>query len=420
MNPTIIHTIEKGPTLVLSPLAESQSVTIGVICKTGAIFETTTNAGISHFIEHLNFKGTKHRSAQEIVSEIDSVGGKINAYTTKEFTEYYVSILSENVDKAINILADIIQRSVYKKIDINTERQVILEEIKMYNDTPDELIHDLTIANALHGHKLGNSILGIEKSIKNISREKIVEYVERFYTPQNCIIVAAGNFDVDTMTNKITKAFAFRKHTAEKSNYPRPASITPGVVYHKKNTEQIHLCCTTKGVAYADEEKYTAALLNLILGGNMSSRLFQNIREKYGLVYSIYSYLSMFKNTGLFSMYAGTSSQNYKKVIKLITNELKKLVLTKITKQELEQAKQNYKGTMVLALETTSAKMNWIGKSYLYYEKIITLNEVCEKIDMVTTDQILNFARRIFNSKYLHTTIIGNIPKEDHIKRITI
>src|SRR3989339_1753247 len=334
--------LKNGLTILTEEISSLRSVSMGILVGTGVGNELTDEGGISHFIEHMNFKGTKQRSAFEIAHALDSVGGKMNAYTSKELTMYYAVVLDKHIDTAIDVLSDTLLNSVFEPKEMELEKGVVLEEIKMYEDSPDELIHDYFAEKILHGHTLAKPIIGNETTVRSFSRTAVLNYLDRCYGPRNTVISLAGAVPSD-IVERIKVAFAGYNGKGKMEKGPIPQVHGSQNLKHKK-TEQIHLCLGAKGVAQKDEDRYPYAVLDNILGGSMSSHLFQEVREKRGLVYSIYSTTSPFYDFGLSYVYAGTSKENMLQVIELILKELGKLKKEGISAAELDKARENLKG----------------------------------------------------------------------------
>lgn len=412
-----IEKLANNITLIIEEIPSLRSVAVGILAGVGSVHEEDSNAGISHYIEHMLFKRTAKRSALDIAEEIDAIGGKINAHTSKEYTNYYAVVLDTHVDVAVDILADMYLNSVFEKEELNTERNVILEEINMYEDTPDENIHDLAMQNIWNQHALGRPIIGRAESINKINRDKILNYYKSHYTPENTIISVAGNIKANQVIKLVKDKF--EHFTGKKNKYSEELpKINPGMTTYKKKTEQVHLCLSIKGVSYENEDRFSLSLLSAILGGNMSSRLFQKIREQKGLVYSIYTYPAFYKKAGLFMTYAGTNLKNSQQVLDLSLQEFSAIKDKGITPAELNRAKEQIKGSMVLSMETSSSRMTWLAKSYYYYQKIDTLETVFKKIDKVSAEDIQRLANNFFIKENMHLTAIGDFPKKNYFKEI--
>ncbi|MFC1517743.1 M16 family metallopeptidase [Candidatus Margulisiibacteriota bacterium] len=403
--------LDNGITVVTEELPHLRSTAVGFIVGLGSRDEDPVDSGVSHFIEHMSFKGTATRTAFDIAESLDAVGGKINAHTSKEYTSYYSVVLDTHVDIALNILSDIYINSVFDEKEMNTEKKVVIEEINMYEDTPDELIHDLSAQNIWQHHPLGRAIIGEKKAIHNLTRKRVLEYVHKFYVPKNTYIAIAGNIKHEKIIEQVQNLLGGMQGEKPKENHHEDPHVKPGIEVVRRETEQAHLCLATKGVSYEDDDRYAISLLSSIIGGTMSSRLFQNVRERKGLVYSIYSYQSFYKQAGLFTVYAGTRIDNSKEVVDLILHEFSDIKKNAVSEKELTRAKEQLKGNMVLNLETSNSRMGWINKSQFYYGRIVPIDEVFEKIDKVTREDIQRLANEIFIPERLNLTAIGSFPK---------
>jgi len=399
--------LDNGIRVVYERIPFVRSISIGIWVGTGSRNENSTNNGISHFIEHMLFKGTNKRSAKEIAACIDNLGGQINAFTGKECTCFYTKTLDEHMDIAVDVLADMLFNSKFDKKDIDTEKRVILEEISMYEDSPEDLVHDLLSEAVWNGDPLGYPILGTKECLEDITRDRIIEYMEQMYTPQNIVISAAGNFDENHLIDTLTRYFGGwnRKGTAV-TDY-NAVNFIPGKVVKEKDIEQVHLCLGFEGMEHGDKDLYSLLAVNNILGGGMSSRLFQKIREETGLVYSIYSYPSSYKRAGLFTIYAGMNPNHLDIVLELILDEIDILLKKGIDHDELAKSKEQLKGSYMLGLESTSSRMNSIGKSELLLGYIHTPEEILQKIEDVNMESVHNTINRIFDSKRMSMSLVG-------------
>lgn len=405
-----IEKFKNGLTVVLEPIPYVKSISLGIFVGSGSGNEPSDQNGISHFIEHMNFKGTKTRSAREIAEVLDSVGGKLNAYTSKEHTSYYATVLDEHFDTALDLMSDIFFNSVYRESDIETEKRVVLEEIKMYEDSPDEIIHDLYVRNIWPNFNLGQPVIGKKEVVAKLTRQDVLAYLEEHYYPGNIIISVAGNFKQDQIKEKIREVFGRvdgKKKITQESKLPK---FKAGVNLITKETEQTHLCFGSRGVSYHDERRYPLLVLSSIIGGSMSSVLFQEIREKRGLVYSIFSYPQYFKNSGLFTIYAGTGMKNAREVLSIVIDKIEALKKN-FPVNMLKTAKEQLKGSLILGLESTSNRMSWNGKNYFYYEKIRKVEEISKIINRIEVDDLLQLLDYTFNPKYYALTAIGNFKK---------
>ena len=393
--------LDNGITLITEHLPNVSTFSMGFFIKTGAINETKKESGISHFIEHLMFKGTKNRTAKEISEFVDFEGGILNAFTSREVTCYYIKLLSSKMDVALDVLTDMLLNSNFDEESIEKERNVIIEEIKMYEDIPEEIVHEKNIEFALKGIH-SNSISGTIASLKKINRKAILKYLEEHYVAENLVIVACGNKELNKRMKDFRKA---KKEEVLDLTY----QIKKGKKVVKKPSNQIHLCFTTRGVSNKSELRYPAAIISNILGEGMSSRLFQKIREERGLAYSVYTYLTRFTNCGLLSVYVGTTKEDYKEVIKLIKEEFKNIKENGISERELRKAKNKYESAFTFSLESTSSRMNRLASTYLTYGEIISLDKVREDIEKVSLKDIEKAAEFLFDEEYYSQTIVGDI-----------
>ncbi|MFA4857818.1 MAG: pitrilysin family protein, partial [Candidatus Margulisiibacteriota bacterium] len=353
----------------------------------------------------------------QIAVELDEVAGKINAFTGKEYTCYYVVILDAHHRVALDVLSDIFLNSNFAPADIELEKGVVLEEVKMYEDAPDEKIHDVFTSTLLHQHPLGNPILGSVESIQNFSRESILAYRKKLYAPDNILIAVAG----DISHKKIVKEMEalFGSLTGSRKQRPhQKANIQHKIEVLNKKTEQVHLCLGNPGPSMHDPHRYPMLVLDNVLGGNMSSRLFQEIREKRGMAYSIFSTFSPYMDAGTFYTYAGCTKENAASIINFTLGELSAFKKNGVTPKELERSKEYIKGTLVLGMESTSSRMNWMGRSEFYHDRIVSVEETFADIDKVTNDAIIEVANQYFTEDQLTLTMIGDIT-EAPVKRLS-
>lgn len=407
-----------GLRVVTEEIPYVNSVSIGIWVKVGSRYENADNNGISHFIEHMLFKGTKNRSAKEIANSIDKIGGQLNAFTSKECTCFYAKVLDTHFDIALDVLADMFFNSNFSEEDIEKERGVVKEEINMYEDSPEDLVHDLFSQVVWSGNSLGMSILGTEESLDNLSREKIVDFFNDNYIPQNIVISVVGNFKHKDVVKKIKEYFEKAEHRVNGAAQIIIPRFEPEYTLKSKVTEQVHLCMGFNGVDIKSKEYYPMLIMNNVFGGAMSSRLFQKIREDKGLAYSVYSYPSSFEDCGLFSIYAGSKPDNLKSVAELIMDEIREVKKTGITEEELYDSKEQLKGSYTLGLESTSGRMISIGKSELMLERIYSPTEVLERIDEVDMDSVDSIIKHIFDTDNMGAAVIGSIKKNTDIKQM--
>ena len=403
--------LHNGIRIVTEKIPYLRSVSIGIWINSGSRDEEDKNSGISHFLEHLAFKGTEKRSARQIAFEMDSIGGQIDAFTSREYTCYSAKVLDEHLPVAIELLSDILLNSTLKPADIDKERQVILEEIKFVEDNPADYIYDLLYQSVWSSHPLGRSILGNPESIERIDRSKLINHLDNHYIPKNIIIAVAGNIDEGRLKELLENAFG-RLNKNASSSREAPPEIKRNFIIKERELEQVHFCLGTKGLRSADENRFEGYLLNTILGGSMSSRLFQKIREDYGLAYSIHSFISPYADTGLLGIYAGTSAEFFEKVLKMSLEEFKLLMTVKVSGDELKKAKEQLKGNLMLSLESSSSRMNQLAKQEMYFERYFSLDEIIDEIEKVTEEKIQRLANRLFDNAFFNLAILGPVKKE--------
>lgn len=412
------ETLINGIRIVTEEIPYVNSVSIGIWIKAGSRYENLENNGISHFIEHILFKGTKNRSAKDIANSIDKIGGQLNAFTSKECTCFYAKVLDTHFDTALDVLSDMFFNSNFDCGEIDKERGVVLEEINMYEDTPEDLVHDLFSQTVWSGNPLGMSILGTEESLGNLNRDKIIQYFNENYCPKNIVISVVGNFKQNDIVNKIK---AYFENVEQKDKIDAQIEIPhfePEYILKSKSTEQVHLCMGFNGVDVKSKAFYPLLILNNVFGGAMSSRLFQKIREDRGLAYSVFSYPSSFEDCGLFSIYAGSKPDNLKSVTELIMEEIYTIKDKGITEEELYDSKEQLKGSYILGLESTSGRMISIGKSELLLDKIYLPSEILAKIDMVDMDSVNSIIKQIFDIDNMGAAIIGSMKKSTDIRKL--
>ncbi|WP_084818856.1 pitrilysin family protein [Tepidibacillus sp. HK-1] len=389
------YTLTNGLRVVIEKIPTVRSVAIGIWVKTGSKNENPMNNGISHFIEHMLFKGTENRTSQQIAEVFDSIGGNVNAFTSKEYTCYYAKVLDEHLEVGLDVLSDMFFHSTFDQEELNRERNVVVEEIKMYEDTPDDQIHDL-ISNAAFGnHPLGYSILGTEEVLHTITKEMIQKYMNERYTTENTVITLAGNTPPH-IVELIEEAFGtFKLHGKEEQI--SVATVKASKIIKVKQTEQSHITFGLPGLAVNDPDIYSLILLNNIIGGSMSSRLFQEVREKRGLAYSVFSYHSSYQDGGLFTIYAGTAPNQVNEVINIIQDILFSIQQKGIDEKEIIKGKEQLKGSLMLSLESTNSRMNRLGKNELLLGKHPSLDEIIDRINQVNQQSIEKVIKQVFN-----------------------
>ena len=400
--------LDNGIRLVTERIPTLKSVTIGIWVDVGSRDEGPAQAGYSHFIEHMFFKGTTTRSATDISREIDALGGEMNAFTTRETTAFYVKVLDQHLPKALDLLSDLFLRSRLGKKEVEKEKQVILEEIRMVQDDPEDLVQELHTKLVMGRHPLSRSILGRESTVAQISRQDLLRYIAMHYHPEKIVIAVAGNFDLPKLEATIARTFGkFRNPSRAVPSKRWPAELCGGVTMKQKPLEQVHLCVGLPGVAAGHKDRYAVYALNSVLGGSVSSRLFQEIREKRGLSYSIYSFLSGYSDSGTVTVYAGTQAREVERVLDLVCREIRKLAKQGIDRDELKRTKDQMKGGLMLTLESSHSRMNKLAKDELIAGSHTTLEEMILEIDAVTEQQVFHVAQDSFMSKQIALTGLG-------------
>jgi predicted Zn-dependent peptidase len=400
--------LDNGVRVVTVRMPTLKSVTVGVWVNTGSRDEQSSQAGYSHFIEHMLFKGTRRRSSAEISREIDALGGEMNAFTSRETTTYYVKVLDQQLDRALELLSDLFHHSRFAPKDIEKEKQVVLEEIRMVQDDPEDLVQELHMGQVLGRHPLGRSILGREKTIRGLRRQDLLNYIETYYDPGQTVVSIAGNFEQAKLDRLVTRYFG-KGHAAKAAyaNRRRPPDVHGGVLLKKKRLEQVHLCLGLKGVAAGHQDRYALYTLNSVLGGSVSSRLFQEVREKRGLVYSIYSFLSGYSDSGMITVYAATRPKEVDRVVDLVCRGIRQIGIKGVEQKELERAKTQMKGSLMLSLESSHSRMSKLAKDELTHGRHTSLDDMLAHIDRVNVEQVFNVGRKFFGLDSLAITGLG-------------
>ncbi|NLY49566.1 MAG: insulinase family protein [Firmicutes bacterium] len=398
--------LSQGVRLVAEEIPTVSSVAVGFWVNVGSRWEMPAEAGLSHLLEHLLFKGTTKRSARAIAEALDSVGGQLNAFTTKEYTCYYAKVLSEHVPLALDVLSDMLLDPLLTAEDIEREKQVVLEEIRMYEDSPDELVHDLLTGVAWPDHPLGRPTLGTEETLSSLTPDHIRAFHERHYTPDNLVITVAGNLEYEKVRELLERQLQGRQATAPQHCQPAPV-FSPGLQIFERDTEQVHVCLGAKGIPVEDDTNYVVDVLNSILGGGLSSRLFQHIREEKGLAYSVYSYHTAYQGAGLFTVYLGLSEEKLQEGLSLVRAEMANLGKEEVSTAELERAKQQVLGGFLLGLENTTNRMIRLGKQELSLGRYVSPQEVKQKIGEVTAAAVREVCAKVFRPEQLTTVVLG-------------
>ena len=391
-----IYTLDNSLRVVFENIPYVKSVTLGVWVGAGSVDENAKNNGVAHFIEHMLFKGTKSHTAKQLAECIDDIGGQLNAFTGRECTCYYSKTLGTHLGLSINLLADMLFNSRFDEKDIKVEKDVILEEINMYEDSPEELVHDAIMSSVWNGDKLGQQILGSKEVLLAMKKDDILRFMSERYTPQNSVISVVGNFDEDELLEKINCAFGSWAGKSDVRVKKNPG-FTPGMTVIRKDIEQAHVCVGFEGVPRAQDRLYDILVMNNIFGSGMSSRLFQRIREEKGLAYSVYSFNTAYNNAGMFGIYAGMKPSKLNEVVDMIKEETAKLVRERLSEKEIAKSKEQIKSSFILGLESTSSRMNAYGKALLLQNKIRTMDDMIEKLDAVNSDSVDCIIDEIFN-----------------------
>ncbi|NIQ38049.1 MAG: insulinase family protein [Proteobacteria bacterium] len=400
--------LDNGIRVLTERAPHYDSVCIGIWVNTGSRDEKESENGLSHFIEHLLFKGTEARSAQEIAQTIDSVGGSMNGFTGRETMCFLAKVLDRHLELAIDLLSDIFLHSKFDTEEIERERSVVLQEIRMVEDTPDDYIHDLFNRTFWGSHPMGQPIIGGVEQIKSFSRKQIVRYFKENYRSDRIIIAVVGNVEHGKVVELVGRAFSAVPSGSKRMKREMPLGSARTSVLERK-TEQVHFCLGVKGLAYVHSKRFTSYILNNVLGGGMSSRLFQEIRERRGLAYSIFSYLPSYVDTGLVVVYAGTDKTTASQTIGLILKEFETLRQNPIGQEELSTAKDQLKGNFLISLESSDNRMTRLAKNEIYFNRFFSVEEVIDQIDSVTIDQVNELANELFIPDHLCLTLLGPI-----------
>ena len=402
-----ITTLPNGVRVVSESVTYVQSASVGLWVGVGSRDETDPIRGISHFIEHMLFKGTQRRTARAIADEIESRGGHLNAFTGKETTCYETRVLAEDVPLALDILTDMFRNSLFDAEEMEREKRVVIEEIKMYEDTPEELVHDIFEQTLFEDHPLGQPIIGSDKTVSGLSRDNITGYIANQYRPDRIVVAAAGNLDHDEVVRIAERTLGDLEGTAPLRTGNTPKASGKSKQVKKRDVEQVHFVLGTEGYSKSDKRRYSLSILNNVLGGNMSSRLFQEIREKRGLAYAIGTYGRSYQDGGYFCAYGGTSPDTYEQVLELTHKEFDNVRKNGLTDDELTKAKTQVRGAVVLGLESMNARMNRYGESLLSYGRVIPITEVLAEYEAVSHETIAEVAAQVLDESHLTLTAIG-------------
>jgi predicted Zn-dependent peptidase len=402
-------TLPNGLRIVTEAMPYVRSVSLGVWIGSGSRIERGHENGISHFIEHMVFKGTKHRTAEDIARSVDSIGGGLDAFTSKELVSFNTKVLDEHVPIALDVLADLVLNPLFRDQDIEKEKGVILEEIKMEADQPEFVLHETFISNFWKGHGLGKPILGTRDTVKKFGQQMLFDYYNRVYSPKNILITAAGNLDHDDIVKLVRDKFSGLEHGDALPSDSIPKTHAPLILKKKESLEQVHIAVGVPAYPLAHELRFPLYVLNTVLGGGMSSRLFQNIREKQGLAYAVYSELNLFSDTGCFMVYAGTAAETAKQVVTSVINEFRELKDHLIAEEELQRAKDHLKGSLMLSLESTSSRMSNLARQEIYFDRFMTLDEMLDSIERVSRDEVQMIAQEFFTTDNIALAMLGRM-----------
>jgi len=389
-------------------MTQVRSVSIGVWLTRGSRHETAERGGIAHFVEHMLFKGTSTRTAEDIAQAIDSIGGQLDAFTAKEYASYYIKILDEHLPLAIDILSDIVRNPAFTAEDVEREKKVVVEEIKMVEDTPDDLVHELFTQLFWQDHPLGRPILGTRDTVESLSVDLLRDYFRNAYAPRNLIVSAVGNLEHARVRDLVAEKFGSMVDAGERICEQAPI-VVPKVLIRNKELEQSHLCLGASSYPQNHDDRYASYVLNTLLGGSMSSRLFQNVREKRGLAYAVFSGLSAYRDAGSFTIYAGCSNEAVGEVIDLVVEELRGVKHTPVPEAELQRSKDHLKGSLMLSLENTASRMSHIARQEIYFDRQFGLDETLQGIERVTADEVQRVAVDLFRNGALAATVLGNV-----------
>jgi len=403
-----LYKLDNNLRLVYEKVDTVKTVSVGAWILAGSRYETKNENGISHFIEHILFKGTKNRSSKEIVYEIESIGGQINAFTAKEYTCFYVRVLDEFLEKAFEILSDLLLNPLINPEDIEKEKTVVIEEINMSKDDPEEILYQALNDLIWKGETLSYPIIGRESTVKRIDKDKILNFMKKRYKPENVVISVAGNFDEAYLIELCEKYFGnWKSYLGSKATNNSKPIFKRGAVIKSKKSDQAQIAIAFEGFGQEDENVYKLLVVSNILGGGMSSRLFQKIREELGLVYSINSFVSTYKDVGMLIVYAGTNPKNIGVVYKEILSQIKLLIKGNLTPDEVEVAKQQIKGSIIFGLENTSSRMSNLGKNMLLLNRITEMQEIINMINSIKFDQVMDMVREVLTKEF-SVAVVGN------------
>jgi predicted Zn-dependent peptidase len=404
----VTDSLDNGLRILTEEMSQVRSVSIGVWLTRGSRHESAERGGIAHFVEHMLFKGTATRSAEDIAQAIDSIGGQLDAFTAKEYASYYIKVLDEHLPLALDILSDIVRNPAFTPDDIEREKKVVIEEIKMVEDTPDDLVHELFTQGFWEDHPLGRPILGTRETVESLSADLLKSYFSSVYTPQNLIVAAVGNLKHAALRDLVEQRFGDLRSVGPSAT-EQPPTVSPKILIRNKDLEQSHICLGSSSYPQDHEDRYASYVLNTLLGGSMSSRLFQNVREKRGLAYAVFSGLSAYRDAGSFTIYAGCANEAVDEVVDLIVEELRGVKEAAVPAAELQRAKDHLKGSLMLSLENTASRMSHLARQAIYFDRLLGLDETLEGVEQVTAADVQRVAGDLFRSGALAATVLGNV-----------
>ncbi|MDP9146733.1 MAG: insulinase family protein [Acidobacteriota bacterium] len=403
------HVLPNGLVVITETMPHVRSVSVGVWVRNGSRRESVEENGLAHFIEHMVFKGTERRSAEDIAREMDSVGGMLDAFTSKEQICFNAKVLDEHLPIAFDVIADLLLRPNFDAEDVKKERQVVLEEIKMDLDNPEYLLHEIFTSGFWPDHPLGRPILGTPETVKKFNRETLQQRFRSWFAPDQLVVTAAGNVSPQQVLSLVEREFGHLQPAGPHEEHTPPRTQAPIHLEKKRDLEQVHLCVGVPSVPLAHADRFGIAVLNNLLGGGMSSRLFQSIRERQGLAYAVFSELTPYSDAGMLTVYAGSAKEKIGQVLDLIVKEFRELKQSPVTEEELTRSKNHLKGSLMLSLESTSARMSNLARQELYFRRFYSLDEILKSIEAVTREQLQSLAQQYFRTEDAAVTVLGNL-----------
>ena len=404
--------LDNGLTIITEQMTQVRSASVGIWVRSGSRHEAVESNGISHFIEHTLFKGTRNRTSREIAIESDAIGGNVDAFTSREIASYYVKVLDEHLPRAFDLLGDLITNPLFSDEELDRERNVVMEEINMVEDTPDDLVHEVFVANFWPDHPLGRSILGTAQTLAGFNHDRVSTHFDSVYTPRNLVVTAAGSLDHQRFMDMVASYLGGMKDRKSEIGSTPPNSAAPRIVLNKE-LEQAHLLLGTRCPSMVSEDRYATHVLNVMLGGGMSSRLFQTIREEHGLAYSVFSGVNTYTDAGYLSVYAATSPEQITEVLKLTMEEFAKLKNEEVPDIELQRAKDQLKVSIMLGLESTSSRMSNLARQEIFFGRQASLDEILQRIEKVTSEDVRRIAREVFRPEQFAVAALGSLTNLD-------